>query len=226
MNKIIQNYIDVINKINEKSACSNDSKVNLVAVTKTHDIEKISFLLEYGCRIFGENKIQESIEKWSEIKNSNKYNNLELHFIGHLQTNKVSEAVKLFDVIQTIDRPKLADKISSEQKKQNRKIRGFVQINTGEEEQKSGISIKEADEFIKYCIKDINLDIIGLMCIPPVDEPAGLHFGLLRNIAHSNNLKELSMGMSKDYELAVLMGATYVRVGSEIFGQRDIAREI
>jgi len=223
MNSIIENYKSTIEKINNKASEGEKQSVNLVTVSKTHNMDKISCLLDYGCRIFGENKIQEAVEKWSDIKNghlNDKYKDVELHFIGHLQTNKVSEAVRLFDFIQTIDRPKLAEKIALEQQKQNKIVKGFIQVNTGDEKQKSGISTNEANEFIEYCTKDINLDIIGLMCIPPVDEPAALHFGLLRNIAKANNIKELSMGMSKDYELAISMGATYVRVGSEIFGQR------
>lgn len=218
---IVQNYYAVKETI-EKTASEVGRKpeeITLVAVSKTHPADKIAQLLDAGHRVFGENKVQESMEKWPSLKE--KYQGVGLHLIGGLQTNKVSEAVALFDVIETLDRPKLARKLADEMEKTGKCPDCYIQINTGLEEQKSGISPTMADEFIKECINDLNLPIKGLMCIPPFDEEPSPHFALLKKIADRNGIKILSMGMSGDYELAIEQGATHVRVGSSIFGARN-----
>ncbi len=193
--------------------------INLIAVSKRQPKEKIISALKAGHRLFGENKVQEAFEHWSDIKPL--YDNLKLHLIGPLQSNKVRDAVKIFDCIETIDREKIAVKLSSELKKQNKKIESFIQINIGEEEQKSGISIKEFPEFFNFCKNDCDLDIKGLMCIPPAGEPASMYFALLKKIAYSHDIKNLSMGMSADFEKAISLGATHIRVGTKIFGSRN-----
>ncbi|WP_420548481.1 YggS family pyridoxal phosphate-dependent enzyme [Curvivirga sp.] len=196
-----------------------DKNVTLVAVGKTYDADVMRQALAAGQRVFGENRVQEAAGKWPEL--TEEYSDIELHLIGPLQTNKVKQALELFDVFQTIDRLKLAKSLAKELEKAPKDIKCFIQVNTGNEPQKAGILPDEADDFIKTCREDLNLPIVGLMCIPPVDEEAGLHFAYLKKIADRNGLKELSMGMSGDYEAAVGFGATYVRVGSAIFGKRD-----
>ncbi len=200
--------------------------INLIAVSKNFPTSDIEIALNAGQRVFGENKIQEAAKKWPELRQ--KYNNIDLHLIGALQSNKIKQAIDIFDVIESIDRIKLAQKLADELNKRNKdgdtkakKLKCFIQINTGEEPQKAGIYPRDADEFIKLCIQELQLPIIGLMCIPPVDQEASLHFALLNKIAARNGLKELSMGMSNDYIKAIEFGATYVRVGSAIFGKRD-----
>lgn len=218
---IVQNYSTVKETI-AKTANEVGRKpesINLVAVSKTHTADKISQLLDAGHRVFGENKVQESVEKWPALKE--KYQGVELHLIGGLQTNKVSEVVALFDVIETVDRPKLARKLADEMEKTGKRPDCYIQINTGLEEQKSGIDPTKADDFIKECIDGLNLPIKGLMCIPPYDEEPSPHFALLKKIADRNGIKILSMGMSGDYELAIEQGATHIRVGSSIFGARN-----
>jgi pyridoxal phosphate enzyme (YggS family) len=192
---------------------------HIVAVSKYHTIERITPLLIAKHRIFGENRVQEAEEKWPQLKNT--YNDIELHLIGPLQTNKVKDAVRLFNVIETIDRPKLAKAIAKELENTDKKIECYIQINTGEEEQKAGILPKDADCFIKDCVEELKLPIVGLMCIPPVDEDPAQHFALLKKIAKRHDLPKLSMGMSGDFELATALGATHVRVGTAIFGERD-----
>jgi len=192
----------------------------IVAVSKTHPAEVIEQALVAGHRLFGENRVQEAEAKWPSLKQ--KYPDAELHLIGHLQTNKVREAVALFDVIETVDRPNLARALAKETAAQNRRIECFVQVNTGEEPQKSGVSPDEADVFISACRDDFRLDVTGLMCIPPLDEEVALHFALLRTIAERNGLANLSMGMSADFEIAIAFGATHVRVGTAIFGPRQV----
>ena len=172
-----------------------------------------------GHRVFGENRVQEAQRRWAERRGC--YADLKLHLIGPLQTNKAADAVALFDVIEVVDRPKLARGLSNEMARQGRHLPCYVQVNTGEENQKSGIPPDEADSFIGFCREECGLDIAGLMCIPPVDEEPAMHFALLRTIAERNGLPGLSMGMSGDYEEAVRFGATSVRVGSAIFGSRD-----
>lgn len=192
--------------------------VTLVAVSKTFNAEHIRPVIEAGQRVFGENRVQESQGKWPELKAE--FPDICLHLIGPLQTNKVRDAVALFDCIQTIDRPKLARAIAQEMERQGKWPELFIQINTGEEDQKAGTLPGEADDFIRYCRQECGLDPVGLMCIPPFDEEPSLHFALLKKIAERNGLRALSMGMSSDYETAIAFGATHVRVGSAIFGAR------
>ena len=191
----------------------------LVAVSKRQPDDRIEAALAAGHRVFGENRVQEAQERWTSRRDI--YLDLKLHLIGPLQTNKAADAVTLFDVIEVVDRPKLARSLSLEMARQGRHLPCYVQVNTGEEDQKSGIWPEEADDFITFCRDDCGLDIVGLMCIPPVDEEPAMHFALLRTIAERNGLPGLSMGMSGDYEEAVRFGATSVRVGSAIFGSRD-----
>ena len=191
----------------------------LVAVSKRQPDDRIEAALVAGHRVFGENRVQEAQERWAERRGL--YPDLKLHLIGPLQTNKAADAVALFDVIEVVDRPKLARSLSTEMARQGRHLPCYVQVNTGEEDQKSGILPDEADSFIGFCREECGLDIAGLMCIPPVDEEPAMHFALLRTIAERNGLPGLSMGMSGDYEEAVRFGATSVRVGSAIFGSRD-----
>ncbi len=193
-------------------------EINLIAVSKFHDEEAIRPVLEAGQRIFGENRVQEAHEKWPGLKKD--YPDVELHLIGGLQSNKVKEAVALFDVIETVDRPKLARRLAHEMKEQGRELAVYIQVNTGEEEQKGGCLPGEADDFIKLCRDELGLNVVGLMCIPPAGEEPSLHFALLRKIAKRHGLQKLSMGMSGDYDVAIRFGATSVRVGTAIFGQR------
>lgn len=201
------------------------SGAKLIAVSKTHGVEAVREALAAGQRIFGENRVQEAASKFPQLRLE--YPDIELHLIGALQTNKVKEALELFDVIQTLDREKLAlaiTKASGELgRTQSREF--FIQVNIGEEPQKAGVAPQQAAEFYRFCTQDLNLPVTGLMCIPPVDEPAFLYFALLRNIAmqlgnHATTQLKLSMGMSADYMEAVEMGADYIRVGSAIFGAR------
>ncbi len=195
-----------------------ESSVNLVAVSKTQPPNSIELALSAGHRRFGENRVQEAQRKWPALKQ--RYPNTQLHLIGPLQTNKVASAVALFDVIETIDRFKLAKAVARHMKEAGRKLDCFVQVNTGMEPQKAGVAPQEAAALIEKCKIELSLPIVGLMCIPPADEEPALHFALLREIAERNNIKELSMGMSADYEVAVQFGASFVRVGTAIFGER------
>ena len=190
----------------------------IIAVSKTFGMDKISPLIEYGHSDFGENKVQEAVEKWSSIK-SNK-NDIKLHLIGGLQTNKVKLAVKLFDYIHSVDSEKLAKKISVEQQKQNKNVKVFIQVNIGDEKQKFGVDKSSVSQLYLNC-KDLNLDVVGLMCIPPVDKPSEIFFKEMSLLNNSLNLKELSMGMSSDYLSALKNSATYIRIGSKIFGNRS-----
>lgn len=192
--------------------------VTLIAVSKTFDADDIRPVLVDGQRVFGENRVQEAMGKWPALRQD--FAGIELHLIGPLQSNKAKEAVATFDVIHTIDREKIARALKDEMTAQGRDLPCFIQVNTGEEPQKAGIAPKEADAFIRLCREDIGLTVIGLMCIPPVEEAPGPHFALLQKIAQRNGLSQLSMGMSADYETAVSFGATHVRVGSAIFGGR------
>ncbi|WP_417262296.1 YggS family pyridoxal phosphate-dependent enzyme [Celeribacter sp.] len=192
--------------------------VTLIAVSKVQPNERVASVLEEGHRVFGENKVQEAAGKWPAFKEQ--YDGVELHLIGPLQTNKARQAMELFDVIHTVDRPKLANTISRLREELGHCPRLFIQVNTGDEPQKAGILPADADGFIKECL-DLGLEIEGLMCIPPAEEEPSLHFALLKKIAHRNGLSGLSMGMSGDFETAIAQGATHVRVGSAIFGERD-----
>lgn len=191
--------------------------VKLVAVSKKQSPERLQEALVAGQRVFGENRVQEAQEHWEELRKG--YGDLELHLIGPLQTNKVKEAVKLFDVIQTVDREKLAKELSEEMKKQGRDLPCFIQVNTGDEDQKSGIALEGLKAFLAFCRK-CGLNITGLMCIPPLDQPAALHFALLKKLAQEHDLPHLSMGMSSDFEKALALGATHIRVGTGVFGER------
>ena len=209
-------------KENIVKAC-NDAKrraddVQLIAVSKTFGVEDIHPLLEAGQRVFGENRVQEAESKWPQLRDE--FPDLKLHLIGPLQSNKTKEAVQLFDVIETVDREKIAKFLQEEMLKQNRKLACYVQVNIGEEPQKAGIAPNEAVEFVKHCKNDHHLDIVGLMCIPPVGENPGPYFALLAKLAKEAGVEKLSMGMSADYETAIAFGATSVRVGSAIFGHR------
>ncbi len=210
-----------INKIIHETATSwkrDTDDINLIAVSKRQSQEKIIAALQAGHRQFGENRVQEAYEHWANIKQD--YPDLELHLIGPLQTNKIKDAVELFDVIQTLDREKLARKLGAALQEEGKATPCFIQVNIGEEEQKSGILPQELPEFLDFCTQDCNLNIQGLMCIPPIDEPASLYFALLQKMAQTHNLPHLSMGMSADYEKAIPLGATYIRVGTAIFGER------
>lgn len=193
--------------------------VTLIAVSKTFEAEDIRPVLDAGQRVFGENRVQEAMGKWPALRTE--YEGIELHLIGPLQSNKAREAVATFDVIHTIDREKIARALKVEMDRQGRSLPCYLQVNTGEEPQKAGVSPTEVDAFLALCRDEIGLNVVGLMCIPPVDEAPGPHFALLEQIARRNGLTGLSMGMSSDYEIAVGFGATHVRVGSAIFGHRD-----
>lgn len=217
-----QNLAEVNEKIARAAEISGRTPgdVALVAISKVHGPERIQPVIEAGHRVFGENRVQEAQQKWPVLKAD--HPDLELHLVGPLQTNKAKEAVQLFDVIETVDREKLARKLAREIAAQDRRPELFIQINTGEEVQKAGIFPKDADDFIALCRGELGLEIAGLMCIPPADEEASLHFMLLEAIAKRNGLTKLSMGMSADYEVAIEFGATHVRVGTAIFGERPM----
>lgn len=219
-NDVAKNLAEIQSNIN--AACSavgrNPDDVTLVCVSKNHEADHVRKALVDGRRVFGENRVQEAAGKWPALRDE--FPDLELHLIGPLQTNKLKDAVELFDVIETVDRPKLANALAKHRDKTGQCPDLFIQINTGEEDQKAGIAPKDADEFIKMCRDELNLPIIGLMCIPPVDEEPAPHFTLLGKIAERHGLKIKSMGMSGDYEAAIRLGATHVRVGTAIFGSR------
>ena len=202
----------------EKSSGRAIGSTQLIAVSKVQPNERVLNVLEQGHTIFGENKVQEAHGKWPMFREN--FSNVKVHLIGPLQSNKVKQAVELFDAIHTVDRLNLAQKLSNEIQIQGKAPEMFIQINTGEEEQKSGIPPKDADQFIQNCLS-LDLPIKGLMVIPPINEEPSLHFGLLRKIARRNGLTGLSMGMSSDFESAIAMGATHIRVGSAIFGERN-----
>ena len=216
MHKSVKNLEDINSEISLK--VKENISPTIVAVSKTFKMQEILPLIKHGHSHFGENKVQEAIEKWSDIKTQ--YPNIKLHLIGGLQTNKVKFAVKIFDYIHSVDSEKLAKKISEEQLKQNKKIKIFIQVNLGEEKQKSGISKLDLENFYKYC-KNLDLDILGLMCIPPVNKDSKIFFQELKLLNQKLNLKELSMGMSEDYLDALDYRSTYLRIGSKIFGARN-----
>ena len=219
MHNTVKNLLDIeknikiyLNKLN----INNNPKI--IAVSKTFKLDNILPLIEYGHINFGENKVQETVEKWTEIKKTN--SKIKLHMIGKLQTNKVKFAVQIFDYIHSVDSEKLAKKIADEQNKINKKIKIFLQVNIGDEKQKSGINIKQIEELIFFS-KKLNLNIIGLMCIPPADEEPDKYFKKIKILNKKFNLSEISMGMSSDYLKAVKNSSTYLRIGSSIFGQRS-----
>jgi pyridoxal phosphate enzyme (YggS family) len=216
MHNTIKNLIYIEDLI--KSKVNHHKLPKIIAVSKTFPIENILPLIKYGHIHYGENKVQEAMDKWSNIKTKN--DNIKLHLIGRLQTNKVKFALKIFDYIHSLDSEKLANKIASEQKKQGKKPKIFMQVNIGNEDQKSGINKERLEDFYKIC-KNLNLDIIGTMCIPPNDDKTKDYFSEMNQINQKLNFKELSMGMSSDYLEATKNNATYIRVGSKIFGARD-----
>ena len=218
MHNSILNLNSIKNELkNDTNALEN---IEIIAISKTFPIQNISPLIEAGHLHFGENKIQEAIGKWTDIKKINQ--NLKLHFVGKLQTNKVKFVIPLFDYIHSLDNFKLAEKISIQQNKINFKPKIFVQVNIGKEIQKNGISIDDLDSFVEQCQKDLDLDIIGLMCLPPNDDNTESYFKEMNLLNNKLNLKELSMGMSNDYKLAIKNGSTFIRLGSKIFGARSI----
>lgn len=221
MSDSVQASIHHIHSRMKKAAIGHDralGDVTLIAVSKRQPDERIEAALSFGIRHFGENKVQEAYTRWEGRRGQ--YPDLTLHLVGPLQSNKAKDAVALFDMIHSVDREKIARVLSDEMGKQGRDIPCFVQVNTGEEPQKSGIAVGALDDFLQYCRGDLKLNIAGLMVLPPVDAPPALHFALLRKLARRHHLTQLSMGMSDDFEKAIALGATHIRVGSSIFGAR------
>ena len=218
MHESVQKLIYIQNEVKSILINKDSSKLpKIIAVSKTFELDKILPLINYGHLDFGENKVQEAIKKWTDIKN--KKPEIQLHMIGKLQSNKVKFAVKLFDFIHSVDNEKLAKKIAEEQLKLKKKIKIFIQVNVGNESQKSGINSNNISNFLNYC-KNLDLDVVGLMCIPPESSDPKVFFEQMKELAKKYNLKELSMGMSSDYLKATQLNSTYLRIGSSIFGQR------
>ena len=218
MHDVIKNYTEVINAIEHRLKDQNINQPKVIAVSKTFSLDKILPLIEYGHLDYGENKVQEAIEKWTNIKLTKK--DLKLHLIGKLQTNKVKQAIKIFDYIHSVDSEKLAKKIADEEDKQGKKIKIFIQVNIGDENQKSGINKNQLSDFYQFC-KILKLNVVGLMCIPPFDQNSKKYFEEMGALNKSLNLNDLSMGMSSDYLEAINYSATYLRIGSSIFGNRN-----
>jgi pyridoxal phosphate enzyme (YggS family) len=210
---VLDNFYNIQKVVNSLS-----KNTKIIAVSKNFSIEKINPLIKAGHKDFGENKVQEATLKWSSVLKEN--TDINLHLLGHLQSNKVSEAVNIFNYIHSLDSEKLANKFMQEQERAKKKLKYFIQINVGEEKQKSGISIKESHDFINFCRNEAKLKILGLMCIPPVNEDPNSYFSQLRELVLSNGLLDLSMGMTHDYVDAIRHGATYIRIGTGIFGER------
>ena len=216
MHKIINNLVLIEKNLKEKL---NNNKIPIIiAVSKTFPMSEILPLINHGHEHFGENKVQEALEKWTTIKDD--FNHIKLHMIGGLQTNKVKYVIKLFDYIHSLDSLRLAEKISIEQKKIKKSLKIFIQVNIGEEDQKSGIEIKNLENFYETCVKKLDLDIIGLMCLPPKNKDNTDYFSKMKELASKIGVKQLSMGMSADYIQASNLGSTFIRVGSNIFGER------
>tara|TARA_B110000259_G_scaffold184724_1_gene232350 strand:+ start:84 stop:758 length:675 start_codon:yes stop_codon:yes gene_type:complete len=221
MHRNVHNLIQIEKEI-QSNIANLDVSIKLpkiIAVSKTHPMASILPLINHGHLDFGENKVQEAIDKWQDTKQQ--FDNLNLHMIGKLQTNKVKQAISLFDFIHSVDNFKLAEKIANEQIKQKKKIKLFIQVNIGEENQKNGIEISNLENFYKSCISDLNLDVVGLMCLPPIDQDVAPYFLKMKDIHTKLGLKELSMGMSNDYIKAIKFNSSYLRIGSKIFGQRN-----
>jgi len=216
MNTIVERFKKIQSNI---TSSNTDKPVNIIAVSKTFSLDHIQPLIDHGHLHFGENKVQEASAKWSEEKNKNK--NLRLHMIGKLQSNKAKDAVKLFDYIHSVDNQKLADALAKYQKILNKNLEYFIQVNIANEIQKSGIPVNELDAFYNYCVNEINLNVIGLMVIPPIDQSADKYFKLLNELNKSLALQNMSMGMSADYIEAIKHGSNFVRIGSSIFGSRS-----
>ena len=222
MHTSLQKLTLVRNKVNE-IITQKQLKTNpkIIVVTKTFSLDKITPLLESGHIHFGENKIQEAENKWVKVRKQ--FHNLKLHMIGKLQSNKVKKAVKIFDYIHSLDSTKLALKIFKYEKELNKKIRLFIQVNLAEENEKSGILLRDLNKFYDYCTKELSLNVIGLMCLPPIESNSQEYFKILKNTAEKLNLKDLSMGMSSDFEQAIVNGSTYLRLGTIILGERNSA---
>ena len=219
MHESVKKYNNIVNSIKQElEGQKNIIFPKIIAVSKTFQLERIIPLIEYGHLDYGENKVQEALDKWSEIKKENP--KIKLHLIGGLQTNKVKFALRIFDYIHSVDSKKLAKKIADEQIKQNKKVKLFIQVNIGNEEQKSGVSKIDLEDLFNYC-KDLNLEVVGLMCIPPVDKDSNQYFKEMNLLNQNLRLKELSMGMSSDFLKASIHSATFLRIGSAIFGNRD-----
>ena len=210
---VLENFKKINNIVKKLS-----NKANIIAVTKTFPLVTANPLINYGHLHYGENKVFEAINKWSDLLKVN--NEIKLHMIGHLQSNKAKDAISIFNYIHSLDSEKLANILSKEEKIAKKKIKYFIQVNLGDEKQKFGISANLVDDFISYTKHDLNLDVLGLMCIPPINSNSKLYFSILKKIAKKNNLSELSIGMSNDYINAIDSGATFIRIGSAIFGQR------
>ena len=221
MHKVVNNLISIQNelKIKIKKLNLENYNPNIIAVSKTFSIKDILPLINHGHIHFGENKVQEAIKKWTDIKND--FKNIKLHMIGKLQTNKVKYAIPLFDYIHSVDNLKLAEKISKEQVKKNKIMKLFIQINIGNEKQKSGMLVEDLDTFYNKCTKDLGLNILGLMCLPPNDSKVSTYFSKMQQLVKNLKLKEISMGMSSDYLDAIDFQTTYLRIGSKIFGERS-----
>ena len=213
MHNVVTKLISIQKEIQEKN-----NKTKVIAVSKTFKIEDIIPLINHGHRDFGENKIQEAVQKWTSVKEN--YSDINLHMIGKIQSNKVKLILPLFEYVHSLDSTKLAEKISEEQKKYKKNIKIFIQVNIGNEEQKSGISPNDVEVFKNKCVNELNLNVIGLMCLPPKDTESSIYFKEMNYLLKKINLKELSMGMSNDYLSATEYNSSYVRVGSKIFGNR------
>ncbi|MDA9063130.1 YggS family pyridoxal phosphate-dependent enzyme [Candidatus Pelagibacter sp.] len=213
MHNVVTKLISIQKEIQEKN-----NKTKVIAVSKTFKIEDIIPLINHGHRDFGENKIQEAVQKWTSVKEN--YSDINLHMIGKIQSNKVKLILPLFEYVHSLDSTKLAEKISEEQKKYKKNIKIFIQVNIGNEEQKSGISPNDVEVFKNKCVNELNLNVIGLMCLPPKDTESSIYFKEMNYLLKKINLKELSMGMSNDYLSAIEYNSSYVRVGSKIFGNR------
>ena len=216
---VAANLADVSSRIAAAAAGRPSGEVTLVAISKTHDAGRVALALDAGHRVFGENRVQEAAQKWPGLRA--RYPGVTLHLVGPLQTNKVRQAVALFDVIETVDRIKLARSLASEMARTHRRLPCFIEVNTGAEPQKAGVLPDQANAFIETCMGELGLPVVGLMCIPPFDEEPSLHFALLAEIAARHGIAKLSMGMTADFEIAVRFGATHVRVGTAIFGARQ-----
>ena len=214
MHDVVNRLIAIQREIQTKS-----SSAEVIAVSKTFPMNKILPLINHGHKHFGENKVQEAIDKWTSVKED--FIDIKLHLVGKLQTNKVKHALPLFDYIHSLDSQKLAEKIADQQIKKSIKVKTFIQINIGNETQKNGIEIENLENFYEKCSKDYKLDIVGLMCLPPIDKDAGIYFSKMHELLKKINLKELSMGMSNDYIEALKHKSTFLRIGSKIFGSRD-----
>lgn len=220
MHKIVNNLLKIQDTLNQlKLNLQEDTKTKIIAVSKTFLMNDIQPLVQHGHKDFGENKIQEAISKWSDIKEKNPQ--LKLHMLGKIQTNKVKFLLPLFDYIHSLDNLKLAQKISEEETKKNKKLKIFIQVNIANESQKNGIDVNYLNEFYLKCKNDLNLNIVGLMCLPPQNKEPTEYFLLLKKLAKDLNIFNLSMGMSNDYPEAIKCGSTHLRIGSEIFGKRD-----